>query len=76
MIRKGQTVANPVTGETLIFAPDWEPVRWFASDNPLAYWGGSAPQSMYTYATPPVDMPQSSHSPAVAGRLSLSVKTR
>jgi catechol 2,3-dioxygenase len=49
------------TGETLILAPDWEPVRWFASDNPLAYWGGSAPQSMYTYATPPVDMAQSAH---------------
>jgi catechol 2,3-dioxygenase len=49
------------TGETLILAPDWEPVRWLASDNPLAYWGGSAPQSMYTYATPPVDMPHSAH---------------
>lgn len=54
------------TGETLILAPDWQPIRWFASDNPLAYWGGVAPQSMYTYATPPVDMPQFAQAPSPA----------
>jgi catechol 2,3-dioxygenase len=54
------------TGETLVLAPDWQPIRWFASDNPLAYWGGVAPQSMYTYATPPVDMLQSAQAPSLA----------
>jgi catechol 2,3-dioxygenase len=52
------------TGETLILAPDWQPIHWSASDNPLAYWGGVVPQSMYTYATPSVEMPQAGHSPA------------
>ncbi len=47
------------TGEALILAPDWEPVRWLASENPMMYWGGAVPQSMYEYATPPVEMPSS-----------------
>ena len=47
------------TGEALILAPDWEPVRWLASENPMLYWGGAVPRSMYEYATPLVDRPKS-----------------
>src|SRR5215471_1214348 len=31
------------TPEALIFAPDWKPVRWLASQSPLMYWGGRMP---------------------------------
>ena len=29
------------TPETLIFAPDWKPVRWLVSQNPMMYYGGN-----------------------------------
>ena len=45
------------TGEALILAPDWEPTRWLASENPMLYWGGTVPPSMYEYATPPIERP-------------------
>lgn len=45
------------TGEALILAPDWEPTRWLASENPMLYWGGTVPSSMYEYATPPIERP-------------------
>ena len=64
------------TGETLILAPDWEPVRWLASENPMMYWGGEVPQSMYVYATPPLEMPQGAQSSASAGQGSQTSASR
>jgi catechol 2,3-dioxygenase len=31
------------TPETLILAPDWKPVRWLVSQNPMMYYGGKMP---------------------------------
>jgi|SRR6266699_2842774 len=39
----------------LILAPDWEPVRWLASQGALMYWGHPASQSVYEEATPPIE---------------------
>jgi catechol 2,3-dioxygenase len=40
------------TPETLIFAPDWQPVRWLVSQNLLMYWGrGEVPGAAFDAGT-------------------------
>lgn len=41
------------TGGFLIFAPDWEPIRWEPGSASLAYemWGSAMPESYLTYGT-------------------------
>ncbi len=56
------------TPETLILAPDWKPVRWLASQNPMMYWGGEIPRAVLGDATPPIERPQSMQSPGAAER--------
>ena len=41
------------SGGYLIFAPDWKPVEWLASERPAIMWSGEIPESMYD-ASPPV----------------------
>jgi catechol 2,3-dioxygenase len=42
------------TGGFLVFAPDWEPIRWDADTAPLGLelWGSPVPDSYLTYGTP------------------------
>ena len=54
------------TPETLILAPDWKPVRWLTSQNPLVYWGGEVPRSVFGDATSPIERPPSAQSPVAA----------
>ena len=39
----GGTRIEVYTPEALIFAPDWQPVRWLVSQNPMMYYGGNMP---------------------------------
>lgn len=41
------------TGGMLIFAPDWEPIRWDSSVGSLGLelWGSEVPESYFTYGT-------------------------
>ena len=39
----GGTRIEVYTPEALIFAPDWKPVRWLVSQNPMMYYGGRMP---------------------------------
>ena len=46
------------SGGYLIFAPDWEPVRWNREERGTGvYWGGALPESFRTYGTPVADAP-------------------
>lgn len=49
------------TPPPLIFASDWKPVRWLASQNPLMYWGGEVPRSVLGDATPPLPLSKGHH---------------
>ena len=42
------------TGGMLLFAPDWEPIRWDLDAAPLGLemWGSSMPETYLTYGTP------------------------
>ena len=42
------------TPESLILAPDWEPVRWVSSEKAILYWGSQGSQADFEEATPPV----------------------
>ncbi|HZC18582.1 MAG TPA: VOC family protein, partial [Rubrobacteraceae bacterium] len=52
------------TGGFLIFAPDWEPIRWTPESAGLAYelWGSQMPETYLTYGTEShfTDVPQKS----------------
>jgi catechol 2,3-dioxygenase len=48
------------TPETLILAPDWQPVRWLVSQTPMMYWGrGNLPGSPFGNAAAPSGRPPS-----------------
>ena len=55
------------SGGYLNFAPDWGPVRWYVSDNPMLYWGGRPPEGMTlkSYGSPPT--PEQAEAAAAAG---------
>jgi catechol 2,3-dioxygenase len=59
----GGSIIEVYTPETLILAPDWKPVRWLLSQNPLLYWGDEVPWSTSRHGAPPVGLP---HAPAGA----------
>lgn len=40
----------------------------------MMYWGGEVPQTVFVYATSPVEMPASAHSPAAPGQASQDSK--
>lgn len=49
------------TGGYLIFAPDWEPIRWTQAERARGQaWGLRLPESFHSYGTPPVDVPKAS----------------
>jgi catechol 2,3-dioxygenase len=43
------------SGGYLNFAPDWGPVKWYITDNPILYWGGRPPESLTvkSWGSPP-----------------------
>jgi len=46
------------SGGYLIFAPDWEPIRWTQAERAKGQaWGLQLPQSFHSYGTPAVDVP-------------------
>lgn len=55
------------SGGYLIFAPDWEPVRWSETERGTGvYWGGALPESFKTYGTPAVEVPAATLAAAAA----------
>ena len=46
------------SGGYLIFAPDWEPIRWSQAERARGQaWGLQLPKSFHSYGTPAVDVP-------------------
>ena len=46
------------SGGYLIFAPDWEPIRWTQAERARGQaWGLQLPKSFHSYGTPSVDVP-------------------
>ncbi len=47
------------SGGYLIFAPDWEPIRWTQAERARGQaWGLQLPKSFHTYGTPVVEVPR------------------
>ncbi len=51
------------SGGYQVLDPEWGPVIWRASQGPASAWAPDLPESLYTYGTPVVDVPQGAAQP-------------
>jgi catechol 2,3-dioxygenase len=54
-IEPGGNCIEIYTPETLILAPDWEPVRWLDVERAMMYWGSAPLQTAFVVPTPPIE---------------------